>query len=352
MILHIFPYEKFTQDYIEQINRVFDSSNHIFLIYGQKEKDEIPNVNSKNAFFVENIRGNVYLQELKLIMKADKIILHSLFIKSSKLMLLTILEYVYPEKFFWNIWGADLYNAYWERNTNIKTKMREIIRKIFIKNVKSVGYIRGDYEFLKKHYKTNAEFFMASYSYKFFMPKHEKKREDKNINILLCNSATKECRYEETLDILEKYKDYPLKIRCVLSYPTSNTKYRNQVIGYGKYIFGEKFIPLTDFMDYEEYTKILDDTDLAIFNHNRQQGLGNIASLLYLGKRVFISPENACKSYFEDMGIKIYSTTDLTENEICKKENILEQNINKKIIDDFYSDEKFKQRWKRIFEDS
>ena len=41
-------------------------------------------------------------------------------------------------------------------------------------------------------------------------------------------------------------------------------------------------LPLSD------YLKILGKIDIAIFNHERQQAVGNITSLLGLGKKVYI----------------------------------------------------------------
>ncbi|MGF0066306.1 TDP-N-acetylfucosamine:lipid II N-acetylfucosaminyltransferase [Lachnospiraceae bacterium SGI.085] len=353
MILHIFPYEKFTQDYIERVNNLYDSREHEYWIYGEKEKNEIHTVNGENVVFEDDIKENPYLELRKHILKSDKVIVHSLFFGMKKLLWLTIIELFHPDKFFWNIWGGDLYNEYWNRNESIKAKLRENIKKCFIRNLRAVGYIRGDYEFLKEHYKTKAKFYIASYSYDFFVPQVNAKREDKKtVNILLGNSATKECRYDEMIEQLKEYKDYPINIKCVLSYPTKNEEYRNHVIEHGKSVFGDKFIPLVDFMNYDDYTKMLAGIDVAIFNHNRQQALGNIASLLYLGKRVFINPDNACKSYFEDIGAIIYSTEELTEKEICKKDNTEMKKINQKAIDDFFSDEQFKKRWDKIFKDN
>ena len=93
------------------------------------------------------------------------------------------------------------------------------------------------------------------------------------------------------------------------------------------------------------------EIDVAIFNHNRQQALGNIASLLYLGKKVYVNPANGCKDYFEKMGAKIFSTESLSEADICKCNSKKLQAINRKVIDKFFSDQQFKERWRRIFEE-
>lgn len=43
--------------------------------------------------------------------------------------------------------------------------------------------------------------------------------------------------------------------------------------------------PIVDFMDFNEYINFLSTIDIAIFNHKRQQGMGNIITLLGMGKK-------------------------------------------------------------------
>lgn len=142
MILHIFPYEKFTQDYVKKINFLFEPSQHIFWIYGNKANTAIKDVNADNIIFESDIRKSYYRELYKKIKQADKVIFHSLFFGTRLLLFYTILSFFNKEKFFWNIWGADLYNEYWHRKDNIRNKIREDIKKIFIKNLRAVILIK------------------------------------------------------------------------------------------------------------------------------------------------------------------------------------------------------------------
>lgn len=348
MILHLFPYEKFTYDYIERINKLFDPNQHLFFVYGNCPNEAIRKVKSKNVV-MECQSGNMFrwiLFLFKNITRADKVIIHSLFMNTKYFAVLVFLQPLMGKKYFWCIWGADLYNAYWER----KNSRKEFLRVFFIKHLPAVVSIEGDYEFLKAHYKTKAKLFWASYSFDFFVPeKQDFSGGEETINILLGNSATPECRYENAIDMLTPYKDKDILVSCILSYPEGNEEYRNHIIQYGKQKLGEKFIPVTGFMPYEEYTEMLEGIDIAIFNHNRQQAFGNIASLLYLGKKVFISPENTCKGFFEKMGAEVYSTEDFSENAVVKNNDKEFADKNRRVIDLIYSDAAFKECWQKIF---
>lgn len=352
MILHLIAYEKFTEDYIKRINALFGEKNHLFLVFGEKPEADIKSVHADNVIYSLDFSNKfkcAYFM-VKKILSSDKVIIHALFLSNLYLRLLLMLQPIAGDKFFWNIWGYDLYNAYWNRNKEVE---REKLRIKFIKKLKAVGYIPGDFDFLKKHYETSAKFYLASYSYDFFTPEVDETSEDNNtINILLGNSATEECQYEEAIDLLSHFSNKPIKVKCVLSYPKENEKYRDKIVKYGHEKLGDKFVPLIGFMTYEKYTELLSGIDIAIFNHNRQQALGNIASLLYLGKRVYINPANGCKGYFEQMGAKVFSTEDLVETAICKYDPKELKNINRKAIDEFFSDQQFKERWRKIFEES
>lgn len=351
MILHIFPYEKFTQDYIKKINQMFQNDDHVFLIYGDKADNEIKDINAENIIYEPKNHFVRYIKLYKLIKKSSKVIFHSLFFGTDNFLFYTILGFKNRCKYFWNIWGGDLYNEYWHRNDNIKTKIRNVIKIIFIGNLKAVGYIKSDYDFLMKHYRSDAKFYLDSYAYELFIPKNVKNGNSKSVKILLGNSATEECRYLESIDFLSFCKNENVIVYCILSYPKNkvSSEYRGKVIKYGKNIFGEKFVPIIDYMSYEKYSKLLNNIDIAIFNHNRQQALGNIASLLYLGKRVYISKENGCKEYFENIGAKVFSLECLTRSDISKKDTTNIAKINRKALDAFFSDTNFKNMWGKIF---
>ena len=57
MIVHVFIYEKFAEDYIQRINRLFDSTDHLFFIYGRKALENIKTIHGDNVFFSSNFNN-------------------------------------------------------------------------------------------------------------------------------------------------------------------------------------------------------------------------------------------------------------------------------------------------------
>ena len=115
-------------------------------------------------------------------------------------------------------------------------------------------------------------------------------------------------------------------------------------------VFGNKFIPILDFMKFDEYMKFISNIDIAIFAHKRQQGLGNISSFLSMEKTVYLREDVTTYEDFINLGIKIKSfekINELEKLEIFNKEILRE---NKEIMKREFSEERLKEQWQETFE--
>ncbi|GAA5415782.1 TDP-N-acetylfucosamine:lipid II N-acetylfucosaminyltransferase [Paraliobacillus ryukyuensis] len=345
-ILHIFKNtnEKFYNPFISFINANFNYNDHYFMIekYTDKNKD------TKFADNVELVNKRNYFRIVKRLYTSDKIILHSLM--SPRLMFLLFFQPWLLKKCYWVIWGADLYYHNY-RHRNIKSNINENMRKKIIKNVRGViTHVKSDYELAKKWYGTKGEYYYSSLYPSNLYQKFPYNNEMINSNktyIQIGNSADPSNNHFEVLDKLQKYNDLDIELICPLSY--GNREYASQVIEYGKKFFGDKFIPVTEFQPFDEYRNLLAKIDVAIFNHNRQQALGNIITLLGLGKKVYLRKEITTWQFCIDHDLKIYSANDeLGDIFIHMSMSDKRNNINK--ITTQFSEKKLMQDWNTIFE--
>lgn len=350
---HIMVWDKYVNEYINFINNNFNNEEHIFLVI---EGKALANLNGKILDY-DNVISfkNRYIDIIKInkiINKADNIILHGLF--NTKIVCLLFFNRKILNKSNWMIWGGDLY-YYKYRKKTIRSDIKEFIRKQVISNLKEItSLIKGDYDIAKSIYKTNAKYNYASY----ILPVNfdmlddlrlEKCNLSKEIYIQIGNSADRTNNHKEVLLYLEKYKNENIKILCPLSY--GDKEYANEIIYLGEKIFEDKFIKITKYLSPDEYSKILSKVDIAIFNHERQQGLGNILALLYLGKKVYIRRDITPWKYFSDKNINLYDTIGL-ENMNFEEFKYMDNEIrllNKSNVSKEFSKENYIKMWGNIF---
>ncbi|NFA42791.1 4-alpha-L-fucosyltransferase [Clostridium botulinum] len=351
MILHIFPREKFTVAFINFINKNFDKEKHLFFLYGVNKGFEGNNLEYElNVKDVNKDKGMF----LKAIYNTNKIIMHSLFI-SNKLLLFLSMQQWLLKKCNWIVWGEDLY-SYRKEKIRFRDKLNEFIRRIFIKNISVIAtLVKEDYDLAIKWYDTKAKYYRAIYMDTETIEylegiKNSNKKNKEYVNIQIGNSATLTNNHIEVLELLKKYKQENIKIYCPLSY--GDTDYAEKVIEYGKRIFEDKFIPLTKFLGIHEYMDLLNNIDVGIFNNDRQQALGNIFSLIYLGKKVYIRDDTS-------MWNEINTSLNLQLSTInqLKKENFnsfihideTDKQLNYERLKPRYDNESIRLIWEEIF---
>jgi hypothetical protein len=120
----------------------------------------------------------------------------------------------------------------------------------------------------------------------------------------------------------------------------------------GHNLFGKRFIPVEDFLKPEEYLELINSADVALMNHDRQQGLGNILTLLYLGKKVFLRPDTNSYRYFTSRGIKVFDISKADRMSVSEFLFIApeDQAENRRILREEFSVENYIRNWTTILE--
>ena len=149
----------------------------------------------------------------------------------------------------------------------------------------------------------------------------EASNRDNGVNILLGNSANSTNEHSSALKQLSEI-DFKGKIYCPLSYSGTEV-YINNVIKLGNSLFGDRFVPLTEFLKYEEYSKIISDSDIVFMNHIRQQAVGNIFKSICLLKPVILHKKSYLRSTFLEWGLKIYDFDILKNQKLVKKPDLI-----------------------------
>lgn len=151
------------------------------------------------------------------------------------------------------------------------------------------------------------------------------------LTVMLGNSATPSNNH---LDFLEPLSTCPSPIDHLilpLSYGDSS---------YGESIrarFEESGLPTTvlqNLMPLREYEALMNQVDVLIMGHLRQQGLGNILKALQQGKTVYLHPKGVNYRHFNSHGFAVRSTRDLAKGMDIISEK--EQHRNAELVSQFW----------------
>lgn len=333
-IVHIMIFEKFIRSYIEFLDEHFNIDEHRFFIigkdYGKYNLDGLPQTKIVNT--ISSVIGlNTALYT------ADKIILHGLW--NPKVIRLLNLQPWLIKKCYWMMWGGDFYN--YENEGRAKKRLIKKLRHF-------ISLFKGDFELVKEKYHTSGTLHECiAYPGQLFenTALSAGNNHSQTTCILVGNSADHGNNHTEALQIIkDKIKqDEDIKIICPLSYGSDYTA--NHVEQLGIKLFANKFIALRKFIPFEDYNQLLNTVDIAVFNHKRQQAVGNVTSMLAKGKKVYLHPANVLFNYFYALDIQVFDINKFNLERM--EEQVRNRNIEQ--MKKHFSTEVYIQQLKNLF---
>ena len=273
-----------------------------------------------NLFFFHSYPSLFREKQLRrMLYEADVIVVSGVFTSGTFFLCLSLSPALLKKTVF-HFWGGDFYcyRGKLAESSGIKQRVKWTAKRLSashcFKNCCDLAFlIPGEYEVFR-------DIFKFSHSYSVVKmpssPNRKKPSEFRNrrthsgTRIVLGNSATEANCHSEILRLLhDQYGGEAIEVYSPLSY--GSIRYKDSVIALGDELLGEKFIPLTQYMDIDAYYDFLSDCDIGIFNNNRQQAMGNIRALLALGKKVYIRSDTAMWDYFRKGGYILFPVEEI-----------------------------------------
>ncbi len=365
MILHLIPDSVFTDFVINKFNHL-DANNHKFLILSNTDKLIYTKSENVDIINEKSLLTKDFLQYLK---NFSYIVVHSMFSKYVKKM---ILKSENDFKFVWIGWGGDYYETVAELKKNLydlktvklmqpslQEKLKRLIKK-FIPYLgidmaliyKRIEYfapvIYDEYDLLEKLFKPIHTKYLP-FSYGQLENDFLKGIENLNItsnNILLGNSASYTNNHLSILHLLAGLDLKDRKIITPLSY--GDEKYKKIILNYGKELLYSNFYPQIDFLEKHEYHKLIASCSICIMNHKRQQSMGNIISMIYLGSKLFLNKENIVYKFLKREGAIVYSIDEINNDSLNSSLTSNEIQINREILKKNWSEDSVNQKYREF----
>ncbi|MBE0675905.1 MAG: TDP-N-acetylfucosamine:lipid II N-acetylfucosaminyltransferase [Bacteroidales bacterium] len=312
MKVHLFAGQSnYSHAWLKLFVRHFDTGGHYFVFgFGATPKQGFvyDEQISKRMYHARKL-SDLLFRIIPLLFRARWIYFHSLAYDPS--LLFWSMNKRILKRSTWIIWGFDLY-AFQKRELSLRTRIYERLRRSVIPCFPEIAaYVEEDAVLARSMYGSTADYIQILYP----IPVDKELlggeiKEGGPLNILMGNSGDPANCHREMIEILSVFAGEDIVITCPLSYGGSSV-YIQDIISEGERVFGEKFRPLLSILDPGSYAGVLKNTDIALMNHRRQQGLGNILSLLYLGKKVYLRKDTSSYAFFMRNGCKVYDIEDI-----------------------------------------
>ncbi len=347
LIVHICFFDKFIKDFVEFNEENCSSFEHHYFILGYHDKYSLPDV-SRLDIFPSDFKGKLRLslKLSRLIKSASKVFIHGLFTR--ELIIFLFLHRCYLHKAYWVMWGADLYMK------DMKTlKKRAILylRKIVCSSFGGVvTYIKGDYKYAKERWGVKGGYYECiMYPSNIFtdpdnfdLPTSDEFNFN-GYNVLVGNSSDPSNNHREAFDKLSLSLFDNYNVYSPLSYGSEIN--RDKVIKYGNEKFGSRFYPLTNFLQIADYKSLLSSIDIAMFNHKRQQAMGNTINLIGLGKTVYLRSDVTQWSFLKELGLHVFDIESFDGSVLTTEE----KKINNFIVKNYFSKENYNNQLNKIY---
>lgn len=339
-ILHI-AFNGHLQQHSFDIFEKYYPGENIMVALPPRKGDKLMFRKSENIRMLDYRNPENYLEILEWCNSkgVDRLILHALTPSNAKLA-------VYLKSrirciVYWLFWGFELYNVLGEemgvdlvdeRFNPLKihtyyysSRFKGIVKRIRYGvpssyTIKNAGEVVDYFCFWNKYdYDLYVKYFGNAVKFKYFGyvcnekedASDEKREQDfvfptKDRSVILNHQASLTGNH---LTIMQKLRQIDPMRRYSVYMPLSygHPKMKRFCMKTGKRLFRDKFNPITAFMPLQDYYKIIDKPEVAIFGQKRQEATGNIGHLLTVGTKIFLREDNTLLNYYREMGYYIYS---------------------------------------------
>jgi hypothetical protein len=302
------------------VNKEFNPDEHLFLCCS-KPDDTVLSSNNNVEFLLNPYRKNFIRNTFlfyRIIFKASGIILHG-----PHLLYYFLFCPWKLGKTYWIIQGYEIPDKITDMEEPGLNPFLNFTNRFVLKRVYGhVTHIEGDSEFINRVYKSSAKLFYSPVYLSNIVSDSKNRISEPGIRddvtrILAGNSTSPTNNHDSILKMLLPYRDENIVIYCPLSYGIYH-EYRDSVIRKAKELFGNKFVPMTEFMSIDEYLTFLGKIDIAVFNHQRQEAMGVTLQLLSLGKVIYMNKNTTSYRSFRGRGIKVFDNELIGQNGLYK----------------------------------
>ena len=345
-VLHVFNDPKFSNGLFPFLLRNgFDLQQH-YLYHYRCSEGVSPSFGMRHCFVPNFWTPQGCLTLLSALFRSEKIILHS--IASPYLLLWLILFPGLNKKVYWNIWGKDLYFFRVLNKKRLHHYVYELARRIVLKRVRTIITDNlGDYDLARLWYGSQARLIRSfMYPSNLYHANRGQGTQPARVMVQVGNSGDYSNNHIRIMQSLLAFRERAFELFVPLAY--GEPGYVNEVMTYGQQHFGSLFHGYTELIPLQEYQEIQSNVSIALFGHERQQGMGNIVTLIGMGKKVYLNRHVTTYQTLSGIGLTVFDLAKLDMQPIDPQ--VAE--ANRHTVMTYFSEENLVKQWKEILDSS
>ena len=353
-IIHIASDEKFINSAYSQFEEIYPGENLFYLLV--KETSAPLKYVEKKERMVVVTNDMATLKKLPAKFSgADLICFHGLSYYSSIVLNRTPLEH----KVLWILWGMEVHNnpllfpqrrnigeetyrayvkkSYLEKlKYLVKNRFRGILYRIrnqtaspnaeVVKAIQRANYCgimyKEEFEFVQREVNPNIKHIKFCY-YPIEKMLGNPEHYVNNNHILLGNSGSVTNNHLEAFALLKRFDLTGIKVYTPLSYGDKN--YIAKTVMAGETSLKGHFLPLVHFMPLHDYNNYIRQCGIVIMNHHRQQAVGNVLVMLWMGAKIYLNESNTLYLFLKRIGAHVFSISQDLNNNNPKALHLLTQ---------------------------
>ena len=329
--LHICPPStRMLKSFLIMLQTYFKLSEHHFLCRVQSEGgDGFTAISSNVINFNDLGKGKIrkFFALSRIFKESENIIIHGFSFNIPWLIFLYFNRH-HLHRAVWIIWGVDLYNYIRMSGNPVKNKILNHMEYACRDACKtSIAVFPTDVAVFKKHFGNDKMVLQVPLSFNniAFSEWDELVKEraayvrhnpEHTVSIMIGHNAFPFNRHGEVLTLLERFKKENILLILPLSYGNDygviKPNYPRDIQNLLKNLsMTDKARILHKLLPKSSYYRLLANLDIAILNAPRQNGLGNIIPLLYMGKKVYLAADNPLLKFFREKGFEIHDVQEI-----------------------------------------
>jgi dTDP-N-acetylfucosamine:lipid II N-acetylfucosaminyltransferase len=201
----------------------------------------------------------------------------------------------------------------------------ELLQQAIKKISGILWYVPEEIAFINSRIKLPPWYNFQFFSFSDIIPDPEARCQAIHQKILIGNSATIENNHLDVLEVLQKVKNQSYSVSLPMTYGLF-PRYKALVKRQFSKALKERAFFLENHMPLEQYYSFLAEHPTAVFLHHRQQALGNVLYMLYIGAKVYLSRDNIIIQWLRNNQVRVFIFEDDFFRDMNSDNMILEIN--------------------------